>query len=66
MKFYVNLKYIRNIKQKDIFQVSISLKLINYPDTSSLGISPANASAMSLDPIFAMHWRARLKYLIEM
>ena len=29
------------------------------PETSSFGISDPNASAMSLEPMFAMHWRAR-------
>jgi hypothetical protein len=41
------------------------IKFIAYPDTSSLGISPANASAISFDPIFAIHWRARLKYVLH-
>ena len=35
------------------------LPFSTYPETSSLGISWPKASAMSLDPILAMHWRAR-------
>ena len=31
------------------------IKGMTYPDTRSFGISPANASAMSFDPILAMH-----------
>ena len=32
---------------------------ITHPETRSFGISIPKASAMSLLPMFAMHWRAR-------
>ena len=40
----------------------VGKKSVTYPDTSSFGISPAKASAISLDPMFAMHWSAKLTW----
>ena len=51
-----NYRYSLKMKEEEI---CVPLKL-SYPETRSLGMSGAKTSAMSLDPMLAMHCRARL------